>query len=165
MKPLCLDLGTRTGYCFRSGRYLVVGTTNFEPRRGEGAGYRFLRFRHWLELTHKLHAFGVVYYEQVVGLSARGGQATQQQVYGGFLAILAAWCEERRIPYSGVPVPRIKKAATGKGNASKQDMIRVARDYLSLENVLEDEWLARLDDNAADAYLLLRLVESEGFTN
>lgn len=160
MGPLCLDLGTKTGYAFRTGGSLAVGTSNFEPRRGEGAGYRFLRFRAWLNETYKLQPFGVVYYEQVVGISPRGGQSGQQQVYGGLLATLMTWCEDHGVPYSGVPVPTIKKAATGKGNAKKEDMMRVAHEHLATEKRLD---ALAVDDNAADAYMLLRLVESEGF--
>lgn len=39
--------------------------------------------------------------------------------YGGFVAHLTAWCEERGIPYEGVSVGTIKRHATGKGNANK----------------------------------------------
>ncbi len=39
--------------------------------------------------------------------------------YGGFLAVLSAWCEENNIPYQGVNVKTIKRFITGKGNASK----------------------------------------------
>ena len=40
-------------------------------------------------------------------------------VYGGFLATLTSWCEQRAIAYQGVPVGTIKRFITGKGNADK----------------------------------------------
>jgi hypothetical protein len=38
------------------------------------------------------------------------------------------WCEERGIPYEAVPVGTLKKFWTGKGNASKGEMIEAARE-------------------------------------
>ncbi len=65
--------------------------------------------------------------------------------YGGFLATLTAWCEHHQIPYQGVPVGTIKKHATGKGNASKEDVIAAIR----------ARGHAPVDDNEADALALL----------
>jgi hypothetical protein len=62
-------------------------------------------------------------------------------VYGGLLAVLTAWCEEHGIPYQGVPVGTIKKNWTGKGNASKDQMMEEAR----------SRGLNPVDDNEADA--------------
>ncbi|MBN4688608.1 hypothetical protein, partial [Escherichia coli] len=65
--------------------------------------------------------------------------------YGGFLATLTAWCEHHGVPYQGVPVGTIKKHVTGKGNASKDEMMVAmrARGYQPA------------DDNEADALALL----------
>ncbi len=65
--------------------------------------------------------------------------------YGGFLATLTAWCEHHQIPYQGVPVGTIKKHATGKGNASKEEMVASAR----------VRGHTPVDDNEADALALL----------
>lgn len=65
---------------------------------------------------------------------------------------LTAWCEQHNIPYQGVPVGTIKKNATGKGNAGKQEMIAAAikRGH------------APGDDNEADALALLHwAIESQ----
>ncbi|MFP5382262.1 MAG: hypothetical protein ACLGG4_08355, partial [Gammaproteobacteria bacterium] len=55
------------------------------------------------------------------------------------------WCEHHGVPYQGVPVGTIKKHVTGKGNASKDEMMAAmrARGYLPT------------DDNEADALALL----------
>jgi Holliday junction resolvasome RuvABC endonuclease subunit len=65
--------------------------------------------------------------------------------YGGFMAHLTAWCEHHQIPYQGVPVGTIKKHATGKGNASKDEMIAAMK---ALGH-------SPTDDNEADALALL----------
>ena len=67
------------------------------------------------------------------------------------MATLTSWCEHHKIPYQGVPVGTIKKHATGKGNASKEDMIAamVGMGYQVT------------DDNVADALALLHWALSE----
>ncbi|GMU44616.1 MAG: hypothetical protein AMXMBFR25_26020 [Lysobacterales bacterium] len=54
-------------------------------------------------------------------------------------------CEQHQVPYQGVPVGTIKKHATGKGNASKDDVLSAMR---TLGH-------APTDDNEADALALL----------
>ena len=114
---LALDLGTTTGWALRLRSRIPSGTVSFRPSRFDGGGMRYLRFRRWLdqrlEITGGIDA---VYFEEVrrhVGTDAA-------HVYGGLLATLTAWCEERGIPYQGVPVGTIKRYAAGKGNADKQ---------------------------------------------
>ena len=46
---IALDLGTVTGWAIDDGRSITSGTINLKPRRFEGGGMRFLRFRHWLD--------------------------------------------------------------------------------------------------------------------
>ena len=69
------------------------------------------------------------------------------------MATLTAWCEHHQIPYQGVPVGTIKKHATGKGNAGKDDMIASVRLHGHTP----------VDDNEADALALLYwAVETQG---
>ena len=84
---------------------------------------------------------GAVVFEEV---RAHAGTLAAQ-VYGGFLAHLTAWCERKAAPYLGVPVATIKRHATGKGNAPKEDVIRAVRAQGFLPK----------DDNEADALALL----------
>ena len=51
--------------------------------------------------------------------------------------------EQHAIPYKGIAVGTIKKHATGRGNANKDDMIRSARETFGL--------LALVSDDEADA--------------
>jgi Holliday junction resolvasome RuvABC endonuclease subunit len=48
-------------------------------------------------------------------------------MYGGLLAGVEAWCEERGIVPRPVGVTTIKKHATGSGRASKKQMVEAAR--------------------------------------
>ena len=140
---LALDLGTVTGWACRTrdGR-IVSGTEDFQPRRFEGGGMRFLRFQDFLlELATRLNGVRCVFFEEV----RRHAGTNAAHIYGGFLGGLCAWCEEHEIPYQGVPVGTIKRHVTGKGNASKDAVIEAVR----------ARGFAPADDNEADALALL----------
>ncbi|WP_375650719.1 crossover junction endodeoxyribonuclease RuvC [Bartonella sp. OT172YNZD] len=147
---LCLDLGTKTGWALRDAvGFITSDTEYFQSRRFEGGGMRYLRFKKWLtELKRSVDEIDAVYFEEVrrhVGTDA-------SHVYGGFLATLTAWCEHHQIPYEGIPVGTIKKAMTGKGNASKEEMIKAMR----------AKGHAPCDDNEADALAILYLMKEGG---
>ena len=140
---LALDLGSRCGWAVlpRSGR-IASGVTEFRPGRFEGAGMAFLRFERFLaDASETSGPFGVVVFEEV---RAHAGTLAAQ-VYGGFLAHLTAWCERHAAPYLGVPVATIKRHVTGKGNASKEEVIAAIR----------ARGHSPVDDNEADALALL----------
>ena len=140
---LALDLGTMTGWALRNqhGR-IVSGTAHFRPGRFEGGGMRYLRFERWLNETNNVAGrLDSVYFEEVrrhLGVDAA-------HAYGGFLAQLTAWCENKGIPYEGVPVGTIKHFITGKGNANKEKVVAAVK---ALGHSPED-------DNEADALALL----------
>ena len=140
---LALDLGTTTGWALRGNDgHITSGSESFRPQRFEGGGMRFLRFKRWLtEVKNTGDGIDCLHFEEV----RRHVSTDAAHAYGGFLATLTAWCEHHQIPYQGVPVGTIKKHATGKGNAGKEDVIAAIR--------------ARghnpVDDNEADALALL----------
>jgi Holliday junction resolvasome RuvABC endonuclease subunit len=70
--------------------------------------------------THNIYS---VYFERVYG--HKGMLAAQ--VYGGFIYTLAAVCEEMQIKCTGIPVATIKRFMTGRGNATKEEMVAAAR--------------------------------------
>ena len=148
-KILALDLGTDTGWAigFRceTAETLVSGTQSFRPRRFDGGGMRFLRFRGWLDEVRKSVITRVVFEE----VRAHKG-VDAAHVYGGLMATLTSFCEEHSIPYEGVSVGVIKKFACGKGNANKEAMVEACR-ALGYDPV---------DDNEADAIHLLRYVQN-----
>jgi Holliday junction resolvasome RuvABC endonuclease subunit len=140
---LALDLGTTTGWALRgSDGHITSGSESFRPQRFEGGGMRFLRFKRWLtELKAATSGIDALHFEEV----RRHVSTDAAHAYGGFLATLTAWCEHHQIPYQGVPVGTIKKHATGKGNAGKDEVIAAIR----------ARGHAPSDDNEADALALL----------
>lgn len=122
---LALDLGTTTGWALRdrTGR-ITSGSQSFKPQRFEGGGMRYLRFGRWIsEIQTSVSELQFLYFEEV----RRHASTDAAHAYGGFLATLTAWCEHHGIPYQGVPVGTIKKHVTGKGNASKDEMMVAMR--------------------------------------
>ncbi len=147
---LALDLGTHTGWALHHlDGTITSGTEHFKPQRFEGGGMRFLRFKRWLnELMGASQDIHAVYFEEV----RRHAGVDAAHVYGGFMGHLTAWCEHHHIPYQGVPVGTIKKHATGKGNASKDDMIAA----------MKARGCCPGDDNEADALALLHWAMEQG---
>jgi len=147
---LAIDLGTTTGWACRPLHGpIAYGYATFKAGRYEGGGMRYLRFKQWLtELKGTVGGeIQSIYFEEV----RRHASTDSAHVYGGLMATLTSWCEHHKIPYQGVPVGTIKKHATGKGNASKEDMIAamVGMGYQVT------------DDNVADALSLLHWALSE----
>lgn len=135
-----IDPGTQCGWAVldENGNRLASGTWDLSSRRHEGGGMRYVRLQsHLRELFDAYHP-AVVFYEEV----RRHLGTDAAHVYGGIVSHIAAFCEGRTTPYSGIPVGTVKKYATGKGNAQKDAMIAatVAR---------WPDW--RGDDNEADA--------------
>ncbi len=118
---ICLDLGTKTGFAAYSRHTgIVSGVKDFSTKRTEGGGMRYLRFRRWLDTLKDGIEEG--HYEEV----KRHAGTQAAHVYGAFEGSLMTWCDEHSIPYSSVPVGTIKKSWTGKGNSSKDEMIKEA---------------------------------------
>ncbi|MBF0153235.1 MAG: hypothetical protein HQL64_05795 [Magnetococcales bacterium] len=140
---LALDLGSKTGWALRQADGTITsGVMEFRPGRFEGGGMAFVRFKHWLdEILLFAEPLTAVFFEEV---RAHAG-VTAAHVYGGFLAHLTAWAEQHQLPYQGVPVGTIKRHATGKGNASKAEVMEAMR----------RKGHHPADDNAADALAIL----------
>ena len=151
MNILALDLGTTTGWAISNKGDITHGFISFKPQRFEGGGMRYLRFQKWLgEINQLTGGIDLVYFEEVrrhLGVDA-------SHAYGGFLAYLTGWCEEKnpKIPYLGIPVKAIKKHITGNGNSKKEVVIEAVKKL----------GFNPKDDNEADALALLHLVMNEG---
>lgn len=144
---LALDLGTKTGWAVALQNQILSGSESFKSTRFCGGGARFLKFQHFLNSLHQKFDLKAVYFEEVrrhLGVDAA-------HVYGGFLAHLTSWCEENKIPYQGVSVGIIKKFATGKGNASKEEVIEA----------LKFKGFNPVDDNEADSLALLLWAQNQ----
>lgn len=146
---LAIDPGTKCGWAICVNGVYTAGTWKLGGRKSDGAGMRYMRLRKSLErILGEFEIFEVAYEEVRRHLGTDAAH-----VYGGIIAILTTWCEEKRIPYLGVPVGTIKKFATGKGNANKDAMVEAAR--REFVHVSVD------DDNQADALWILRYLETQ----
>ncbi|MFO1209005.1 MAG: hypothetical protein U1E40_07255 [Amaricoccus sp.] len=123
---------------------------SLRPSRYDGGGVRYLRFRSWLDqLAGDVGPISAIHFEEV----RRHAGTYAAHIYGGLLATLTAWAEQSVIPYQGVPVGTIKRHVTGKGNASKADVIAAVRARGFLPT----------DDNEADAIaILLWAIDTRG---
>ncbi|MBF0423131.1 MAG: DEAD/DEAH box helicase family protein [Magnetococcales bacterium] len=143
---LALDLGQHTGWALLlSDGTISSGTEDFRPGRFEGGGMTFLRFSKWLDgiLIKAGGRLDGIWFEAVM---AHAGTIAAQ-TYGAFHGRLTAWCEEKGIPYQGIPVGTIKKHATGNGGANKDAMIAA----------MKAKGHHPKDDNEADALAILHL--------
>lgn len=139
---LGIDPGTACGFSYRyeSGSH-QSGVWDLKPRDTDSRGMRYVRLRRFLAEGTKPD---YVAYEEVcrhLGTSAA-------HIYGGIVATIQQWCEDAGVEYLGIPVGTIKRRATGKGNASKHDMVEAAQKRWP-------EWKptahAGEEDNEADA--------------
>lgn len=140
MSYLCLDLATKTGWSVvECGRVKASGVQNFAKKRGETNGIVFLRLHKWLDDMVNLCEEGatIVVYEQA---HFRGGAATELCV--GLQTHTQSWCASHGLECAPVATQALKKFATGKGNAGKDEMIEAAKVILGRDPV---------DDNEADA--------------
>jgi crossover junction endodeoxyribonuclease RuvC len=131
-----LDFGRTTGFAIINNGVLVHHKSIKLP---EGYGERFSGFLQILQQEY-LSANEIVAYESV----SRHMGTKAAHAYGGYLAVFQVFCYQAGVKNYGVPVGTLKKFATGKGNASKNEMIKAANDKFGLQ-------LKGKDHNAADA--------------
>ena len=140
MKVLAIDSGTKTGWAVNEDP-IISGIQDFSLKRGESSGMRFLAFRAWLKKMVEDTKPQMIIYELA---HHRGGYTTEVCV--GFTTSIQTICAEANIEYVALHSATLKKFATGKGNAGKEDMMVAAT---------RKGWNFH-DDNEADALWLLR---------
>ena len=150
MQILSLDMATKTGWCFydsETKKIIESGVQDFSKKRGESNGVMYLRFRGWLKLITDLHKPELIAYEQA---HMRGGAATE------ICIALQTRAQERAVEIGIESIPvranTLKKFASGKGNAGKDIMIKLATKYLNRPVI---------DDNEADAIHIARWAAKE----
>jgi Holliday junction resolvasome RuvABC endonuclease subunit len=122
MNTLALDLGSATGYAIYENGEILSGVKKLRHEK-KASGVRALDFHRWLIQMIREHSITNVYFERVYAHS--GTEAAH--LYGYFMHTLAAVCEEHGIKCVGLSVGMIKKFMTGKGNATKDEMIAAAK--------------------------------------
>ncbi len=133
------DLGTTTGFALAmQGGAKASGRQSFKPKPHENREMRFQLFERFLNDLHAIEPITLIAYELV--RRHRGVQAAH--VYGGFIAKLGEWCALNNVALSGVEVQYVKIQVTGKGNATKRQMI---------DGVSDKYGVICVDDNEADA--------------
>lgn len=142
---LAIDIGIKTGWAIKAADGKIYsGTEDFKISKFEGRGMLFVKFRRWLvEIKNKYPELSHLYFEAV----RRHLGTDAAHAYGGFVAQAMAFCEHHNISYEGVPVQTIKKHITGKGNASKAEVI----------DAVKAKGFNPACDNEADAISLLDL--------
>jgi Holliday junction resolvasome RuvABC endonuclease subunit len=139
-KETSCNFFAQAGYAIYKNGEILSGVKKLRHDRN-ACGVRFLDFYRWLTEMIETHNIYNVFFERVY--RHKGTEAAH--VYGAFMYILVMVCEERHIKCTGIPVGTIKKFVTGKGNASKKDMINFAKNC----------GYNPADDNAADSLAIL----------
>lgn len=154
LKVVGLDVATNMGWAYWNGKKVQSGAWDLSCARDESRDIRLWNFV--VELD-KLREQGIdlIVFEAVrnLGFNKKGGfsTATGVIVQSELQGVLKNYCMAHQIPYKGYSPSEIKKFATGKGNANKEDMIRVANERFGRNVKSDDE---------ADAVCLLYLAES-----
>jgi Holliday junction resolvasome RuvABC endonuclease subunit len=124
---LTLDLGLQTGWAIYhkntiSSGSVFLGNEVKSRTKNDPKGKKFLTFQQFLYEVHEKYKVDTVYYEHVVNHNMSNSTHVAH-AYGGYLAILTAWCEQENISYRGFNPMTIKKHLTGSGKANKDIMI------------------------------------------
>lgn len=147
MKILALDPATNCGWAHSDG---PSGTFDLSIRRDESAGMRLIRLRGKLNELLKSQGIDVIVYE-----AARNAAPKMQGalvIQAKLESVIVMFCEDNGIEYRGYSPTEVKKHATGKGTASKDQMIAAAKSKFGVD--------VGMDDNQADALHILDLFKS-----
>ena len=135
MTIAALDLATTTGHASIASGVVTSGIFRCRHKPKEQWGVCFLRFRDWLREWLDQEKPEKLYYESVMRFSS----SSAARVYCGLLAIVLMECERRGVVAVGVSVGSVKKAATGNGRASKQEMVDAAWETWGIKTQTDDE--------------------------
>jgi Holliday junction resolvasome RuvABC endonuclease subunit len=144
MKILAIDPATSCGWALSES---MSGVWDLRVRPDESTGMRLIRFRGKLEEVFRLWRPELVAYEASRNL--KFGKAIA--VAGELAGVLKVCCTDAGLEFIGFSATEIKKHATGKGNAGKDQMVEAARRRFPTVNIV--------DDNHADALWILSLAK------
>jgi Holliday junction resolvasome RuvABC endonuclease subunit len=88
--------------------------------------------------------------------------ATSAELIGAYKTTVCTWCEEHNVPCTGFPIGTIKKRATGRGNANKEEMIRAANETFGLGLAVEGYESTGVDNIADAIWVCLLGMENYG---
>jgi Holliday junction resolvasome RuvABC endonuclease subunit len=145
---LALDPATMMGWAITPE---LSGVWDLSIKRDESAGMKLLRLKGKLREVAANSTIKLIVYEAARNAMPKMQGALVHQAK--LQAIIESFAEENGIDYKGYSPSEIKKFATGKGNANKEAMIIAAKKMYPGVEIL--------DDNHADALLLLGLARKE----
>jgi Holliday junction resolvasome RuvABC endonuclease subunit len=121
MRILALDLASTTGYALYDSEeeWLKIGNWKLTNDKHPEPGYRFFELYCQLE---KYEDLDIIAYERVDFHRAK----IAETVYSGLRAIVEFWAFEQCSRVLTVAVSTIKKTLSGKGNATKEEMVEAA---------------------------------------
>lgn len=157
LEILALDVASATGWARYVGGEISSGVVKLRQRTVRGVkeprGAKFSGFRRWLEGQSRPD---VLVLERVGHFKS----AAAAETVHGLLAIAEGWAYEVGVPVEYLSPMTVKKHATGRGNASKNDMlaaaaqrwpgVRFADDNEADARHLGDCYLARLGDRCRE---------------
>lgn len=144
MKILAIDQASNCGWAISRELY---GTWDLKTKKDESQGMKLLRFRAKLKEICKLEKINLIVYERVAGIHKSSIIHAAKLV-----AIIESFCEENNLQYKAYSATEIKKWATGRGNAKKDLMIKMAKEKLGYQGD---------NDNEADALWILELAKND----
>jgi len=130
MKILALDIATNTGWKTET----ASGVWNLKPARGESEGMRVVRFKSKVRELIEIESITLVSYERPAGMHKASIMVASEMV-----GVLKDLCIEKGIELACYSATEIKKFATDKGNANKEQMIEAARKQYGYTGDSDDE--------------------------
>lgn len=124
MNIIGLDLGLKTGWAvIRDTGTFISGIEELDRRRTATPGARLLHFESWLlQRLREVEPHIVVYEEP--HLRGRAATSVLYQLTG----IVHKVCHFQGVEVASVHSGALKRFATGKGNASKEEMVEAAKE-------------------------------------
>lgn len=121
---MAIDLGTKLGFAIGLSKIERSGAVNLKKYAPKG-GTAFQGLFPALDFIKGSDEVESVVVEIIRSHGKDGVKAAH--FYGAVLYSLRAWCFENKIPIKYAEVSHIKRFFTGKGNATKQEMVKYAR--------------------------------------
>lgn len=137
---LGLDFGQTTGWAIGAGDG-VIRSGVFELDSDPAKAYRSLQLA---MVTVRGWSYGIdlIAYESVPASVHRGGTAAHR--WGGYEAIILAYCVQHGMPYLGVPIQTWKRAAGVRSASGPDEALQAARArWPGVEFATADEAVAR----------------------